>query len=60
MSRGDPPVVGTVTDGDTGHPRILAGQTMTLDFDLERQVIEAEGIVATMEREPLIVRDILP
>ena len=37
--------------------RILAGQTMTLDFLLSSEVVQAEGIVATIEREPLVVRD---
>ncbi|HYO46980.1 MAG TPA: hypothetical protein VEY33_09875 [Gemmatimonadota bacterium] len=37
--------------------RVLAGQTMSVDFELESEVVGAEGIVATIEREPLIVRD---
>ncbi|CAN5799274.1 hypothetical protein BH20GEM1_BH20GEM1_08140 [soil metagenome] len=41
----------------TNEQRILAGQTMTLDFQLSSEVVQAEGIVATIEREPLVVRD---
>jgi hypothetical protein len=41
----------------TNQQRILAGQTMTLDFQLSSEVVQAEGIVATIEREPLVVRD---
>jgi hypothetical protein len=37
--------------------RILAGQTMTVDFQLSNEVVQAEGIVAMIEREPLVVRD---
>ncbi|HUF89484.1 MAG TPA: TonB-dependent receptor, partial [Gemmatimonadota bacterium] len=37
--------------------RILAGQTMTVDFQLSSEVVQAEGIVATIEREPLVARD---
>jgi len=37
--------------------RILAGQTMTVDFALSSEVIQAAGIVATIEREPLVARD---
>ncbi len=37
--------------------RILAGQTSTIDFALASEVIQAEGIVATIEREPLVARD---
>ncbi|HYO47136.1 MAG TPA: TonB-dependent receptor, partial [Gemmatimonadota bacterium] len=37
--------------------RILAGQTRTVDFQLASEVVQAEGIVATIEREPLIIRD---
>ena len=41
----------------TNEQRILAGQTMTLDFQLSSEVVQAEGIVALIEREPLVVRD---
>src|SRR5687768_12225970 len=41
----------------TNEQRILAGQTMTVDFQLSSEVVQAEGIVATIEREPLVVRD---
>ncbi|HYO45080.1 MAG TPA: TonB-dependent receptor [Gemmatimonadota bacterium] len=41
----------------TNEQRILAGQTMTLDFQLSSEVVQAEGIVATIEREPLVARD---
>ena len=41
----------------TNEQRILAGQTMTLDFQLSSEVVQAEGIVATIEREPLVTRD---
>jgi outer membrane receptor protein involved in Fe transport len=37
--------------------RILAGQTMTVDFALPTEMVEVEMIFAGMEREPLIVRD---
>ncbi len=37
--------------------RILSGATMTVDFAMESEVIQAEGIVATIEREPLVTRD---
>ncbi|HUP00556.1 MAG TPA: TonB-dependent receptor, partial [Gemmatimonadota bacterium] len=38
--------------------RILAGQTMTVDFRLASEVIEAdEAIIAVIEREPLVARD---
>jgi outer membrane receptor protein involved in Fe transport len=43
----------TTQDGQ----RILAGQTMTVEFQLASEVVQAEGIVATIEREPLIIRD---
>jgi hypothetical protein len=41
----------------TNEQRILAGQTMTLEFSLSSEVVQAEGIVALIEREPLIIRD---
>ncbi|HET6362202.1 MAG TPA: TonB-dependent receptor [Gemmatimonadota bacterium] len=41
----------------TNEQRILAGQTMTVDFQLSSEVVQAEGIVALIEREPLVVRD---
>ena len=41
----------------TQEQRILAGQTMTVDFRLSSEVVQAEGIVATIEREPLVARD---
>jgi outer membrane receptor protein involved in Fe transport len=41
----------------TQEQRILAGQTMTVDFQLSSEVVQAEGIVAMIEREPLVVRD---
>src|SRR5687767_634814 len=41
----------------TNEQRILAGQTMTVDFQLSSEVVQAEGIVATIEREPLVARD---
>ncbi|HUP02137.1 MAG TPA: TonB-dependent receptor [Gemmatimonadota bacterium] len=38
--------------------RILAGQTMTVEFQLASEVIEAdEAIIAVIEREPLVARD---
>ena len=37
--------------------RILAGQTMTLDFALTGEILEAEAVVAVIEREPLVARD---
>ncbi|HYO47931.1 MAG TPA: TonB-dependent receptor [Gemmatimonadota bacterium] len=37
--------------------RVLAGQTMTLDFSLAGEVVQADAIVAMIEREPLVVRD---
>ncbi|MFN2383633.1 MAG: TonB-dependent receptor domain-containing protein [Gemmatimonadota bacterium] len=37
--------------------RILAGQTMTVDFALASEVVVLEGIVAEIEREPLVARD---
>jgi hypothetical protein len=41
----------------TREERVLAGQTMTVDFALAGEVVEAERIVALIEREPLLVRD---
>ncbi|HJR52549.1 MAG TPA: TonB-dependent receptor [Gemmatimonadota bacterium] len=41
----------------TNEQRILAGQTMTVDFQLSSDVVQVEGLVATIEREPLVVRD---
>ena len=41
----------------TNEQRVLAGQTMTIDFQLSSEVVQAEGIVALIEREPLIIRD---
>ena len=41
----------------TNEQRVLAGQTMTVDFQLSSEVVQAEGIVATIEREPLVARD---
>jgi len=41
----------------TREERILAGQTMTVDFALSSEVVQAEGIVAVIEREPLVARD---
>jgi hypothetical protein len=41
----------------TREERVLAGQTMTVDFALAGEVVEAERIVALIEREPLVVRD---
>jgi hypothetical protein len=37
--------------------RILAGQTTTVDFAMASEVIQAEGMVATIEIEPLVARD---
>lgn len=37
--------------------RILAGQTMTLDFQLELSAIEIEPLVVEGERNPLVPRD---
>ena len=37
--------------------RVLAGQTMTVDFVLEGEVVQAEAILAVIEREPLVIRD---
>ncbi|HUE95416.1 MAG TPA: TonB-dependent receptor, partial [Longimicrobiaceae bacterium] len=37
--------------------RILAGQTMTIDFPLGSDVVQADAITAVIEREPLIARD---
>jgi outer membrane receptor protein involved in Fe transport len=37
--------------------RILAGQTMSVDFALSSEVIEQTGIVVEIEREPLVARD---
>ncbi len=43
---------------ETQEERILAGQTMTVDFALSSEVIEADqAIVAVIEREPLVARD---
>ncbi|MBW3661355.1 MAG: TonB-dependent receptor, partial [Gemmatimonadetes bacterium] len=41
----------------TQEQRVLAGQTMTVDFALSSEVVQAEGIVAVIEREPLVARD---
>ncbi|HET6340689.1 MAG TPA: TonB-dependent receptor [Gemmatimonadota bacterium] len=41
----------------TQEERVLAGQTMTVDFALSSEVVQAEGIVAVIEREPLVARD---
>jgi outer membrane cobalamin receptor len=42
----------------TGHEqRVLAGQTHTVNFSLESEVVQADVIVATIEREPLVARD---
>ncbi len=41
----------------TREERILAGQTMTVDFALSSEIVQAEGIVAVIEREPLVARD---
>jgi hypothetical protein len=41
----------------TREERILAGQTMTVNFGLSSEVVQAEGIVAVIEREPLVARD---
>lgn len=37
--------------------RILAGQTTTIDFQLEPTVVEIEGLIVQGEREPLVPRD---
>ncbi|MGH7572496.1 MAG: TonB-dependent receptor [Gemmatimonadota bacterium] len=37
--------------------RILAGQTMNVEFALSSEVIEAGGIEVVLEREPLVARD---
>ncbi|HUF90063.1 MAG TPA: TonB-dependent receptor, partial [Gemmatimonadota bacterium] len=37
--------------------RVLAGQTMTVDFALTSEIVRAEAVVAVIEREPLLVRD---
>jgi hypothetical protein len=37
--------------------RILAGQTMTVDFRLASEVVQADAITAVIEREPLVARD---
>ncbi|MCK5439142.1 MAG: TonB-dependent receptor, partial [Gemmatimonadetes bacterium] len=42
----------------TNEQRILAGQTMTVDFRLSSEIIQADqAIVAVIEREPLVARD---
>jgi outer membrane receptor protein involved in Fe transport len=41
----------------TNEQRVLAGQTMTVDFRLSSEIVEAEGIIAVIEREPLVARD---
>ncbi|MGH3926787.1 MAG: carboxypeptidase-like regulatory domain-containing protein, partial [Pseudonocardiaceae bacterium] len=42
----------------TQEERVLAGQTMTVDFALSSEVIQADqAIVAVIEREPLVARD---
>ncbi len=42
----------------TNEQRILAGQTMTVDFRLSSEIIAADqAIVAVIEREPLVARD---
>jgi hypothetical protein len=37
--------------------RLLAGQTVTVDFALEPDPVVAEPLVVTLETEPLVVRD---
>ncbi|HUP19884.1 MAG TPA: TonB-dependent receptor [Gemmatimonadota bacterium] len=37
--------------------RVLAGQTMTVDFRLASEVVQADAIIAVIEREPLVARD---
>ena len=37
--------------------RILAGQTATLNFELEQSAVELEALVVTGERNPLVPRD---
>jgi len=41
----------------TQEERVLAGQTMTVDFALSSEVIEQTGILVEIEREPLVARD---
>jgi hypothetical protein len=41
----------------TNEQRVLAGQTMTVDFALPTEVVQVEGILAVIEREPLVARD---
>jgi hypothetical protein len=41
----------------TQEERILAGQTMSVDFALASEVIEQTGILVEIEREPLVARD---
>ncbi|MGH7542861.1 MAG: TonB-dependent receptor, partial [Gemmatimonadota bacterium] len=41
----------------THEERILAGQTSTIDFGLPSELLQAEAIVAIVEREQLVVRD---
>jgi hypothetical protein len=48
-------VVGTVVDRDTGEP--LVGAQVVVEGTNLGEVVQAEGIVATIEREPLIIRD---
>ncbi len=37
--------------------RVLAGQTLTLNFQLEQTAVELEALVVTGERNPLVPRD---
>jgi len=37
--------------------RVLAGQTLTLNFQLEQSAVELEALVVTGERNPLVPRD---
>ncbi len=37
--------------------RVLAGHTSTVDFALTSTPVEAEGVVAVIQREPLLIRD---
>jgi outer membrane receptor for ferrienterochelin and colicin len=41
----------------TNEQRVLAGQTMTVDFRLSSEIVEAAAILAVIEREPLVARD---
>ncbi|CAN5172533.1 hypothetical protein BH18GEM1_BH18GEM1_20790 [soil metagenome] len=41
----------------TSEQRILAGQTMTVDFQLSSEVIQATEVVVEIELEPLVARD---